>query len=378
MFQVALAFGSLAVMATGSAIVGDGNVILGVANAGHLNVPYNGDILGLPSYDPKGIQYIGMRDPSGRITSLEQGCLCEGWGVGIRRANGSFDDECGADADALTDIMFDSFNGTDGDSQASSAVICGAQRKLWVEHKFHPGPCSGLYEVQVTIGNLGCEDIHSDIIYRRAMDWDIDPSPFLELVTIKGSGSPFFDNASNNGFCSSYPSAPCATFYTSVPPDFTDKGPKDHGAQVDLKLGGLRSRERMTFKTFYGYFPTEADAQRCMDTNGYELYTFGQDSQQQNTFVWAFKPSVKRYFALSDPATLKLALKGEKPESSFPFQSRLKLPAKPPKNDCVPATSVTRKLRSVPAEPTDGSVKDTDPELIEWEKEEVKRSQQVL
>jgi hypothetical protein len=291
MFQVALAVGALAVVVKGDAVIGDGNVILGVADAGHLNIPYKGGVLGLPASDPAGIDFIGLRNPKGDITAVERGCLCEGWGVGIRRRDGTFDDECGAEASMLTNINIDRFKGKDGDRHASSSVICGAQEKLWVRHQYRPGRCRGLYEVKITIENLGCDDIRDDIIYRRVMDWDIDPTPFSELVTIQGKGSPFFDNASDNGFCSMLPSNACI----GKAPDFIDDGPTDHGAHFDLNVGRLRSRERMVFRIFYGYFRSERDAERCVDDNGYELYSFGQDERERNTFVWAFRPHVDRY-----------------------------------------------------------------------------------
>ena len=81
------------------AVIGDGNVILGVADEGFLNIPYvpNGCFPPLPEDDPAGIDLVGLRNPAADITAVEYRTPSEGWGVGIRPKPGSgFEAECGA------------------------------------------------------------------------------------------------------------------------------------------------------------------------------------------------------------------------------------------------------------------------------------------
>ena len=65
----------------GPAVIGNGNVLLGIEDFGQLNARYAGNILGLPATDPRGLNRVGLRDGSGVRESTAQGCPCEGWGA---------------------------------------------------------------------------------------------------------------------------------------------------------------------------------------------------------------------------------------------------------------------------------------------------------
>ena len=60
----------------GDAIIGNGEVILGVNEYADLNVPYN-DVLGMPTTDPLDIQQVGLRtgngDDAGDYAAIEEG-----------------------------------------------------------------------------------------------------------------------------------------------------------------------------------------------------------------------------------------------------------------------------------------------------------------
>jgi hypothetical protein len=213
--SLAVAMGLCAPLAHSQAIIGDGNVILGVGDLGYLNIPYEGGKAGLPDSDPLGINAVGLRNPAGDVSAVEQGCLCESWGAGIRDGDSGsygdpFLDECGAQAGFSQNVELQKF--TSGRRDASSTVLCGEKQLLKVRHQFrsasHRKGCKGAYEIKVSIENRSCKSV-GDVIYRRVMDWDIDPTPFNELVTIQGDDAPIFESSANNGFCSFLPSSTC-------------------------------------------------------------------------------------------------------------------------------------------------------------------------
>jgi hypothetical protein len=300
MFSSIATIGLLAAAVKGQAIIGDGKVLLGVGAEGHLNIPYYGTILGLPTTDPAGVNTIGLRSPDGRYTAVEQGCLCEGWGAGIRRGDlgTEFEDECGSQADTKMNIALDRFSVHDANKEATSEVYCGVQKKLKVRHQFRTAKdrrgCDGAYEVKVTIQNRACDSV-KDVIYRRVMDWDIDPSKFNELVTIQGtSKSDVLELSTNNGFCDMNPSSSCESTGSSIDApsnnsDFVDLGPEDHGATFQINLGELKKDEAVIFRFFYGYFRSESEAKKCIKAGKMDLYSFGQDKDEQNTFLFGVR-----------------------------------------------------------------------------------------
>jgi hypothetical protein len=299
MFALAgVTLAALASAARGQAIIGTNKLVLGVGEFGNLNIPYKGGIPGLllPATDPLGINSIGLRVGDGSISGLEQGCLCEAWGVGVAsKAKGPFTflDSCGVDASFADNVIATrgGFSGEDGGKRAKSSVICGIQKKIQVTHNFVPSSSKMLFQVKVTIKNLTKKPF-PQVLYRRAMDWDVDPTPFSEFVTIKGTGTKNYDSSNDNGFCLGNPSIDC----TEISPgttdvDFVDSGPVDHGAQFRLKFGKLNAGESVSFTTYYGVAPDEKSAKAAIKTVGAKLYSFGQSSVNGKpaTFIWAYK-----------------------------------------------------------------------------------------
>lgn len=292
------------------AIIGNGSVILGVDNAGHLNIPYREvSSLGLPAFDPAGVGSVGLRDGTGALASTEPGCLCEGWGIGSPDTG-----ESGFANNAVGSSNLDvlSFIGSDGDTTATSTVL--AFGRLNVTHHYQPSPVSPLlYEVIVNVTNVGDADLNS-VIYRRVMDWDIFPTAFSEFVTINGTSTTSkLLKSGNNGFASSDPLDPF-TAYDIFPGgsedvDFVDLGPADHGSIFDFEIGPLAMGETTSIKTFYGAAPNEAAALAALGAVGAELYSLGQSNDgglpnnDGATFMFAFG-SVGGEAILNTPPTL--------------------------------------------------------------------------
>lgn len=278
--------------AQAGAVITNGTVTLGVNDFGQLN------------FSGVGLKY----NVSGNDSTV-YGCECEGWGAAIISSGvkGGANNARGG----VSNLSLVSFNST-----ASTAVSivrinsATGSPVLQVTHDYKPlATTPNLYQVAVTIKNL--TDNFSigaaDLRYRRVMDWDIPPTTFNELVTIQGvpallgiaNGSNVY-RTDNNGFNSWDP-----TIFSSFglqDQNFTDAGPRDHGALFDFEFAALGAGEEFTFYTYYGAAGTEADAdmaRRLVDGDATDvdigLYSYGQPSSADgrssgapNTFTFGF------------------------------------------------------------------------------------------
>ena len=76
----------------------------------------------------------------------------------------------------------------------------------------------------------------ADIVYRRAVDWDVPPTRFEEFVTIRGA-HPRLLGATDNGFQEVDPLVPLSNL--DGVGTFEDLGPGDRGGVFDFTLGVL-------------------------------------------------------------------------------------------------------------------------------------------
>ncbi|MCU0894696.1 MAG: PEP-CTERM sorting domain-containing protein [Rhodospirillales bacterium] len=294
--RLAIALAAVGSLAAGgaqaAAVITNGTVSLGVNDQGHLN--YAG---------------VGLKYNVTGGDSTVYGCECEGWGVAIVSAGikGGANIDSGGIAPSLSMVSFT--------STASTAVsivnvrdAAGAPA-LQVKHDYHPlSTTPNLYEVAVTIKNLtGTAIAAGDLRYRRVMDWDIYPTAFSEYVTIQGvpaalgiaNGSNVY-RTDNNGFNSWDPTS--FSSYGLQDQNFTDAGPRDHGALFDFEFAALPAGGEFTFYTYYGAAGTEAAAdlaRRLVDGDSSDvdigLYSYGQPSSAggkdegiPNTFTFGF------------------------------------------------------------------------------------------
>ncbi|WP_129345695.1 thrombospondin type 3 repeat-containing protein [Sorangium cellulosum] len=257
-------------------ILDNGTLQLGVHCEGHLNVPFE-DPLG---YGALGLRYVRTGNPA-----IEPGEPAEGWGVGDALSGVAGYASRWPDGGAVNMTVV-SFSATS--SAAVSTVQVGST--FLVTHDYHPSALTPwLYEVVVTIQNISPDPV--DLRYRRVVDWDVVPSPFLEYVTLDmGTASELF-RTDTNGFNSANP----FSFVSSQPGPVTDAGPNDLGALFDFDFGGLAPGERKVFRTFYGAAGTEADALRALSAVGAEAYSLAQPSTPAgsslgapNTFILAY------------------------------------------------------------------------------------------
>jgi hypothetical protein len=172
----------------------------------------------------------------------------------------------------------------------------GVDDRLEITHDIRPAAGTEfLFEWTVSIENVS--DAPVDLRYRRLMDWDIDPTPYEEFVTIDAfGGQPITALAfsSNDGFAHADPlDGPTDRGHVGF---FTDVGPTDHGALFDFDLGLLPPGATRTFYLYYGVAPAEGDALTALGIVGAQLYSFGQShnpdgtvNNSGKTFIFAFR-----------------------------------------------------------------------------------------
>jgi type IV pilus assembly protein PilY1 len=281
-YLLASAFGLAAVAyapASAQAIIDNGTIQLGVDSLGQLNI-YEGSVPSAGGTFP-----TGLRDLRTGYESTSPGCLCEGWGVSDGVVSGYANNSAG-----IGGLTFVSFSST-----ASTATTVSTMGGIYeITHVYSPSSEANLYQVDVTVKNISGAAT-SKILYRRTMDWDIEPTAFREYSTIQGTvGATNVIGANDNGFCSSDPLSVCSPLIASG--DFIDSGPYDHGANFDFKFDGLGADESYTFTIFYGAAPTERGALLSLFNVGAEIYSLGQSANDRNgntpgysTFIFGFK-----------------------------------------------------------------------------------------
>jgi hypothetical protein len=265
-----------------SAIIQDGNVMLGVDDLGQLNV------LGGPASPVTGTTAVGLRYVPTGFEATAHGCLCEGWGVSDGVTQGSANNASGIVG--LSPVSFTS------SATSATSVVATTDGNFRVTHDFQLSTATpDLYEVVVTIEALVAVP---DVLYRRNMDWDVEPTTFVEFSTIEGWNSPSaLIHTSNDGFSDSGPLSSDLPIGTCpVDADFVDCGPNDHGALFDFQFGPMAAGTSRTFSIFYGGSDNETNALAALAAVGSSIYSLGQASAphdpmigEPTTFIFGFK-----------------------------------------------------------------------------------------
>jgi subtilisin family serine protease len=262
------------------AIISNGTVQLGVNPNGDLNVP--GD-----NPSSLGFSMVGLRYVPTNADAVGPGCPCEGWGVADASSSVTgYANESAGTSDNLTPLRF-----LASADRAISVVRVGSTFE--VTQDYHPSPSTpNLYEVTVGIKNISGGPV-GDLRYRRVMDWDVEPTPFDEFVTIDKGTSSAVRFTSDDGFATADPLA--GDSQINFTGNATDNGPEDHGALIDLGFGALPDGATKTFNIYYGAAATERDARTALEAVHAEAYSFGQPNTPDgptlgtpNTFIFAF------------------------------------------------------------------------------------------
>jgi hypothetical protein len=265
----------------GVGIISNGTVQLGVSTMGNIDVPG-----GTPSTGTQDT-YVGLRLNSSNYDGLAPGCKCEGWGVSDGTTSGWVSDQIGTAGITVT-----SFAATT--NTARSEVVAAGTFK--VVHQFDPVPGTpNLYKITVSVTNIGTAS--ATLLYRRTMDWDVEPTAFEEYITIGAFGALPSElvYTDNNGFATPDPLAPRSDLGASGM--FVDYGPDDTGALFDFNFGTLGVNQTKTFSLFYGAAPSETGALSALQAVGATVYSLGEPSNQGGpdlgqpiTFFFGYKP----------------------------------------------------------------------------------------
>jgi len=263
------------------AVISNGTVQLGVNNTGDLNYSCTDAETGCPGPSAAGTDPVGLRYVPSNLDSTAPGCPCEGWGMADAGSGlfGSANQAAG-----VFNVDVTSFS-HDADSAISTVTISDPDHagfSMTVQQDYHPSQVSpNLYEDTVTVTNTGTA--FTDLRYRRAMDWDVEPTAFDEYSTIQGT-SPQLLFDSDDGFADTNPLAEktyiqsqdaCGAGYTGACA-FSDLGPSDHGALFDFGFGALAHNASKTFKVYYGAAPDETTALSALSTGGAQVYSLGE------------------------------------------------------------------------------------------------------
>jgi uncharacterized repeat protein (TIGR01451 family) len=265
------------------AVITNGTVQLGVNNTGDLNYSCTMAETGCPGPSAAGTGPVGLRYVPSNLDSTSPGCLCEGWGM-ADVGSGLFGSANQAAGVFNVDVTSFTHNATSAVSTVTITDPAVPSFSMTVQQDYHPSLVSNnLYEDTVTVTNTG--NAFTDLRYRRAMDWDVEPTAFNEYSTIQGT-SPQLLFDSDDGFADTNPLADktyidsegvCGAGYTGACA-FTDLGPDDHGALFDFGFGALAHDASKTFKVYYGAAPDETTALNALSTGGAQVYSLGEST----------------------------------------------------------------------------------------------------
>ena len=254
-------------LALAQANISNGTVQIGVRTDGAL----------MPS--GVGLVYV----PTG-ADGLIDGCPCEAWG--IANATTAQSGYAGANV-GVANISSESFTST----ATTATSVTNAFGTFRVTHAFSPSLASpNLYEVKVTVQNIS--ESTARVLYGRAMDWDIPPTSFAELVTLQRGNSAALILSSDNGFHTADPLEADAGI-RFVNQNRVDDGPADHGSHFRFDFGNLAAGASLQFTIAYGAAASTATANAALSAFGAESYSLGKPSSTTdgtpNTFIFAFK-----------------------------------------------------------------------------------------
>lgn len=283
-------------IANASAIIKYGDTYLGVNDEGHLNVfPSSVDGLSDEFLAEFAWQPVGLwRDGLGDATA--PGCLCEGWGVAATTFDNRVSGWASVDNGGIGGLTGGTFGATDF---AITSSVDLSDAAVSVQHAYGRSLAEGVFQASITITN-NTGSVLNDVVYRRAMDWDIPPTEFNEYVTHVGVEANLESNggnvrfASDNGFANVNPLIAADSRDTStINVDFEDNGPADHGSVFDFAFGEIEAGGARTFNIFYGSAAGEDAAIAALEVLNADVYSLGQQAGSADeglpaTFLFGF------------------------------------------------------------------------------------------
>jgi len=261
--------------------INNGLTRLGVNPLGSLGITSN---INPPvaSAGPGSVSYLTLRYLPTNGEADSGGVREERWGV----ADALSAQFGGSTGGVNTNLTAGTFTST-----ATSAVATVTAGGIFqVTHDFHPSAHPNVYEITITIQNTSAAAVN--LRYRRAFQWDIEPTQFQEFLTLQGSAQPGVLSFTDMGNAAVNPlQAPPGTSG-----DVVNKGPGpvNSGFTLTLDLGTLPAGGSTVFRMYYGATADRAAALTALTSLGIAVYAIGHpntlplNSGNPNTFFLGY------------------------------------------------------------------------------------------
>ncbi len=264
--------------ASASAIIDNGVVSLGVNDKGQLTVA-NGPPSANCAYAYGSATALSKRVTLRYLPTGDEAMDCdfegEGWGAAYNGVMAGWIDNSDSTS---TGVTVGSFTST-----ASTATSVTTIGDLQITHAFHPSSDANVYQVDVTLRNVGVVAA-SNVQYRRTMDWGSAGSGsdinYVSIDSLPAGGTPpvLLSYSSTRNLAAS-PSNPFTTpTGVSGPP----AGPPvvrkfgDEGSLFDFHFGTLAPAQEKTFTLFYGAAGTKAALSSSLTSVGATFVAYSE------------------------------------------------------------------------------------------------------
>lgn len=284
-------------------VLPSGNLKMGVRLQGSLNLdetcPEFPTVLSESGTGTTGLRYV---DGDGNeFDATSAGRADESWGIGYELADGTRESawanaesgDSGLSEETLTVTPGCLDDDTVPCSDALATAKAGSCVKVSHFYKPSQNTDASAFEVEVNIVNECDQDIVA-LWYERGMDWDIDPTPFTERVSLVPGNAEDLECLNMNGMCSGNPFADCAGDCAPGSSIVNDMG--DLGATFRFKFVSVSEDEPLemlaskTITSYYGATSTLSEANAAMQELEVEAYSYGQPGNPalDMTFFFGF------------------------------------------------------------------------------------------
>lgn len=276
--------------------VGGTEVEIGVQPGGNLIIPGTRPSAGTRTTE------LGLRHKPTNLEAVSDvACHCEGWGVQVIPPDGGASWSGWAHGVHGLSPNAEVLEFTTTPTTAKSVVrLAGLDYPMYVTHEYRPSARPELYDVTVTVTSLAPPGAEPHVTYRRVVDWDVEPTPLQEYVTLKAD-HPNVEFASDDGLAQPDPATGRPKLHNEG--SFTDAGPYDQGTLIDINVpvevvpGDPDAGLVGEFHLYYGAAPNQTRALEALTAVGAPVYSLAKPSTPGNpasgepaTFILGYEP----------------------------------------------------------------------------------------
>ncbi|MGW5179162.1 hypothetical protein ACWERY_33195 [Streptomyces sp. NPDC004082] len=269
-------------------------VEIGVQPGGNLITPSGRPSAGVGTTD------LGLRHKPTNYEGVSvAGCFCEGWGIEVTPPGGvgqwaGWSHGVQGLSDNAEIVEFS----TTATTAKSVVRLVGTDYPITVTHEYRPSSRPELYDVKVTVASEAPPGDQPSVVYRRVVDWDVEPTPLNEYVTLKADHDRVVF-ASDDGLAGPNPLTGRPWLHNSG--SFTDAGPYDQGTllDIDVPVDAVAGQPGTSgsFDLYYGAAGDQQTALAALGAVNAPVYSLAKPSTAGNpaggspvTFVLGYKP----------------------------------------------------------------------------------------